>query len=190
MQLGSSKDRFPCFTRLNPCVAHCSMDSIPWVLTLKGRRIPWLRRGICPLANPYELWYDNQPSTDPKLQPLPNSYRPRGGERPTNLRPPDLTHKPKKTPKISIEYHRKDTNWKITNGYQKPRQTLETKFPSKGKLPLNRSQLEKLKLGKEGAKKRSKPKWKEEAKHNPKTRQAQSHKGSSKHATQCIDNTN
>jgi hypothetical protein len=46
----------------------------------------------------------------------------------------------------------------ITNGYQKPRQTLETKFPSKGKLPLNRSQLEKLKLGKEGAKKRSKPK--------------------------------
>jgi hypothetical protein len=31
MQLGSSKDSFPCFTRLNPCVAHCSMDSIHWV---------------------------------------------------------------------------------------------------------------------------------------------------------------
>jgi hypothetical protein len=62
MQLGSSKDSFPCFTRLNPCVAHCSTDSIPWVLTLKGRRVPWLRRGICPLANPCELWYDNQPS--------------------------------------------------------------------------------------------------------------------------------
>jgi hypothetical protein len=31
MQLGSLKDRFPCFTRLNPCVAHCSTDSIPWV---------------------------------------------------------------------------------------------------------------------------------------------------------------
>jgi hypothetical protein len=24
-------DSFPCFTRLNPCVAHCSTDSIPWV---------------------------------------------------------------------------------------------------------------------------------------------------------------
>jgi hypothetical protein len=63
MQLGSSKDSFPCFTRLNLCVAHCSTDSIPWVLTLKGRRVPWLRRGICPLANPYELWFYNQPST-------------------------------------------------------------------------------------------------------------------------------
>jgi hypothetical protein len=31
MQLGSLKDSFPCFTRLNPCVAHCSTDSIPWV---------------------------------------------------------------------------------------------------------------------------------------------------------------
>jgi hypothetical protein len=31
MQLGSSKDSFPCFTRFNPCVAHCSTDSIPWV---------------------------------------------------------------------------------------------------------------------------------------------------------------
>jgi hypothetical protein len=31
MQLGSSIDSFPCFTRLNPCVAHCSTDSIPWV---------------------------------------------------------------------------------------------------------------------------------------------------------------
>jgi hypothetical protein len=31
MQLGSSKDSFPCFTRLNPYDAHCSMDSIPWV---------------------------------------------------------------------------------------------------------------------------------------------------------------
>jgi hypothetical protein len=31
MQLGSSKDSFPCFTRLNPCIAHCSTDSIPWV---------------------------------------------------------------------------------------------------------------------------------------------------------------
>jgi hypothetical protein len=30
---------------------------------LEGRRVPWLRRGICPLANPYELWYDNLPST-------------------------------------------------------------------------------------------------------------------------------
>jgi hypothetical protein len=30
MQLGSSIDSFPCFTRLNPCVAHCSTDSIPW----------------------------------------------------------------------------------------------------------------------------------------------------------------
>jgi hypothetical protein len=64
MQLGSSKDSFPCFTRLNPCVAHCSTDLIPWVLTLKGRRVPWLRGRICPLANPYELWYDNQPSTN------------------------------------------------------------------------------------------------------------------------------
>jgi hypothetical protein len=63
MQLGSSKDRFHCFTRLNPCVAHCSTNSIPWVLTLKKRRVPWLRQGICPLANQYELWYENQPST-------------------------------------------------------------------------------------------------------------------------------
>jgi hypothetical protein len=31
MQLGSLKDSFPCFTRLNPCVAHCSTSSIPWV---------------------------------------------------------------------------------------------------------------------------------------------------------------
>jgi transposase InsO family protein len=31
MQLGSSKDSFPCFTRLNPCIAHCSTDLIPWV---------------------------------------------------------------------------------------------------------------------------------------------------------------
>jgi hypothetical protein len=31
MQLDSSKDSFPCFTRLNPCVAHCSTNSIPWV---------------------------------------------------------------------------------------------------------------------------------------------------------------
>jgi hypothetical protein len=31
MQLGSSKDSFPCFTGWNPCVAHCSTDSIPWV---------------------------------------------------------------------------------------------------------------------------------------------------------------
>jgi hypothetical protein len=35
MQLGSSKDSFPCFTRLNPCVAHCSTDSIPWVHHLR-----------------------------------------------------------------------------------------------------------------------------------------------------------
>jgi hypothetical protein len=51
MQLGSSKDSFPCFTRLNPCIAHCSTDLIPWVLTHKGRRVLWLRQGICPLAN-------------------------------------------------------------------------------------------------------------------------------------------
>jgi hypothetical protein len=31
MQLSSSIDSFPCFIRLNPCVAHCSTDSIPWV---------------------------------------------------------------------------------------------------------------------------------------------------------------
>jgi hypothetical protein len=31
MQLGSSKDSFPCFTRLNPCIAHCSTDSISWI---------------------------------------------------------------------------------------------------------------------------------------------------------------
>jgi hypothetical protein len=31
MQLGSSKDSFPCFTRFNPCVARCSTDLIPWV---------------------------------------------------------------------------------------------------------------------------------------------------------------
>jgi hypothetical protein len=31
MQLGSSLDSIPCFTRLNPCVAHFSTDSIPWV---------------------------------------------------------------------------------------------------------------------------------------------------------------
>jgi hypothetical protein len=30
--------------------------------TLKGRRVPWLRRRTCPLASPNELWYDNQPS--------------------------------------------------------------------------------------------------------------------------------
>jgi hypothetical protein len=63
MQLGSSIDSFPCFTRLNPCVAHCSIDSIPLGSPLEGRRVPWLWLGICPLANPYELWYDNLPST-------------------------------------------------------------------------------------------------------------------------------
>jgi hypothetical protein len=31
MQFGFSLDSFPCFTRLNPCVAHCSTDPIPWV---------------------------------------------------------------------------------------------------------------------------------------------------------------
>jgi hypothetical protein len=31
MQLDSSNDSFSCGTRLNPCVAHCSTDSIPWV---------------------------------------------------------------------------------------------------------------------------------------------------------------
>jgi hypothetical protein len=31
MQFGSLIDSFPCFTRLNPCIAHCSTDSIPWV---------------------------------------------------------------------------------------------------------------------------------------------------------------
>jgi hypothetical protein len=31
MRFGSSLDSFPCFTRLNPCVAHCSTDLIPWV---------------------------------------------------------------------------------------------------------------------------------------------------------------
>jgi hypothetical protein len=31
MQLSSSKDSYPFFTRLNPFVAHCSTDSIPWV---------------------------------------------------------------------------------------------------------------------------------------------------------------
>jgi hypothetical protein len=31
MQFGSSLDSFPCFTRLNPCIAHCSTDLIPWV---------------------------------------------------------------------------------------------------------------------------------------------------------------
>jgi hypothetical protein len=31
MQLGSSKDSFACFTRLNPCIAPCSTVSIPWV---------------------------------------------------------------------------------------------------------------------------------------------------------------
>jgi hypothetical protein len=31
MQLGSSLDSCPCFTRLNPCVAHCSTELIPWV---------------------------------------------------------------------------------------------------------------------------------------------------------------
>jgi hypothetical protein len=31
MQFGSSKDSFPTITRLNPCVAHCSTNSIPWV---------------------------------------------------------------------------------------------------------------------------------------------------------------
>jgi hypothetical protein len=35
MQLGSLKDNFPCFTRLNPCVAHCSTGSIPWVHHLR-----------------------------------------------------------------------------------------------------------------------------------------------------------
>jgi hypothetical protein len=36
MQLGSLKDSFPCFTRLNPYVAHCSTDSIPWVHHSRG----------------------------------------------------------------------------------------------------------------------------------------------------------
>jgi hypothetical protein len=58
-----SKDSFPSFTRLNPCVAHCLMDSIPWVLKLKGGRVPWLRRGIYPLANPYEVSCEYTPST-------------------------------------------------------------------------------------------------------------------------------
>jgi hypothetical protein len=31
MQFGCSKDSFPCFTRLNPCIAHCSTDTVPWV---------------------------------------------------------------------------------------------------------------------------------------------------------------
>jgi hypothetical protein len=31
LQFGSSIDSFPCYTRLNPCVAHCSTDSIHWV---------------------------------------------------------------------------------------------------------------------------------------------------------------
>jgi hypothetical protein len=31
MQFGFSIDSFPCFTRLNHCVAHCSTDSIHWV---------------------------------------------------------------------------------------------------------------------------------------------------------------
>jgi hypothetical protein len=31
MHFGSPKDSFPCFTGLNPCVAHCSTDLIPWV---------------------------------------------------------------------------------------------------------------------------------------------------------------
>jgi hypothetical protein len=31
MQLCSSKECFLCFTRLNPYIAHCSTDSIPWV---------------------------------------------------------------------------------------------------------------------------------------------------------------
>jgi hypothetical protein len=31
MQFGSLIDSFLCFTTLNPCVAHCSTDSIPWV---------------------------------------------------------------------------------------------------------------------------------------------------------------
>jgi hypothetical protein len=31
MQFDSLIDSFPCFTRLNPCVAHCSTDLIPWV---------------------------------------------------------------------------------------------------------------------------------------------------------------
>jgi hypothetical protein len=39
-------------------------------------------------------------------------------------------------------YDRKDTNWKITNGHQKPRQTLETIFPSnEAELPFNQTQL-------------------------------------------------
>jgi hypothetical protein len=31
MHFGSSEDNFSCFTRLNPCVAHCSTVSILWV---------------------------------------------------------------------------------------------------------------------------------------------------------------
>jgi hypothetical protein len=46
------------------------------------------------------------------------------------------THNQEEAPKVPIVYHRKDTNRKITNGCQKPRQTLETKSPSnEAKLP-------------------------------------------------------
>ena len=49
-------------------------------------------------------------------------------------------------PKVSIEYHRKDTNWTITTGSQKSTKALEIKFPSKeAELPLNQRQLAKQK---------------------------------------------
>jgi hypothetical protein len=46
---------------------HLALHIVPRIrylgFTLKGRRLPWLRRRTCPLASPNELLYDNQPST-------------------------------------------------------------------------------------------------------------------------------
>jgi hypothetical protein len=58
--------RSKCFSLIRLDLA---LDIVPRIrylgFTLKGRRVPWLRRRTCPLASPNELLYDNQPSTSP-----------------------------------------------------------------------------------------------------------------------------
>jgi hypothetical protein len=46
MQFGSPKDSFPCFTRLNPCVAHCSTDLISWVHHSREEGSPYYDGGF------------------------------------------------------------------------------------------------------------------------------------------------
>jgi hypothetical protein len=78
---------------------------------LEGRRVPWLRRGICPLANPYELWYDNLPSTELKL----------------------------KIPQLKQTNSKRDETW--TRGLLRQRTTHLPKIFSNGHRDQNRSDL-------------------------------------------------